>query len=294
MMPRDPHPSRRDSFRLALFVYVFAIAVAWLVFELASLEPIWAVVAGLFASVAVTFAAALHTENGSVFDPWWSVMPPIAALWLTGLSEEPALTARQLAVHTVVWFWAVRLTANWARGWPGLGHEDWRYVDMIESWPVPAWLVRLVPVMVLPAAFVAAGCLPLYPALALGDAGFGFLDGVALAVGIGATSLELVADEQMRVFAATRAQGEVMQEGVWRWSRHPNYLGEILFWVSLWIFGLSAAPAWWWTGVGWLAILGLFVFASIPMLDARSRERRPGFAEYAARTPALIPRRPRA
>jgi steroid 5-alpha reductase family enzyme len=286
-------PGRAGSFAYVLAVYVVAIGLAWLVFALAPWEPPWAMVAGLYASVAVTFAAALHTRNGSVFDAWWSVMPPFAALWLTSLSGHADLTARQLAVHAVVWFWAVRLTANWAVGWTGLDHEDWRYADMIEKLPLPAWLVRLVPVMLIPAAFVAAGCLPLHPALALGGAGFGILDAVALAVGLSATSLELVSDEQMRMFAARKQPGQVMQQGLWAWSRHPNYLGEILFWLSLWLFGMAAAPSFWWTGVGALAIFALFVFASIPILDARSRERRPGFAEYAARTPALIPRRPR-
>lgn len=281
------------SFGYIAGVYVLAAGVAWLGFEWAPFEPHWAMVAGLFASVAVTFAAALHTANGSVFDAWWSVLPPVAALWFTGLSEHADLTGRQVAVHAVVWFWAVRLTANWARGWPGLEHEDWRYVDLVERLPLPAWLVRLVPVMLIPAGFVAAGCLPLFPALALGDAGFGILDALALTVGLAATSLELVADEQMRVFAARKQPGDVMQEGLWAWSRHPNYLGEILFWLSLWLFAVAAAPAWWWTGVGALAIFLLFVFASIPLLDARSRERRPAFEAYAARTPALIPRRPR-
>ena len=284
---------RRGSFGYVLGVYILAVGVAWLGFAWAPFEPPWAMVAGLFASVAVTFAAALHTGNGSVFDPWWSVLPPFAALWFTGLSDHSEVTARQLAVHAVVWFWAVRLTANWVRGWPGLGHEDWRYVDLVERLPLPAWLVRLVPVMLIPAAFVAAGCLPLYPALSLGSAGFGALDVLALGIGLVATSLELVADEQMRVFAARKQPGDVMEEGLWAWSRHPNYLGEILFWLSLWVFALAAAPDWWWTGVGVLAIIALFVLGSIPLLDGRSRERRPGFADYAARTPALIPRRPR-
>ena len=74
-------------------------------------------------AAAVTFVAALHADNGSVFDPWWSVLPPFAALWLTGLSDSDGLTPRQVAVHAVVWFWAFRLTANWAIGWPGLHHE---------------------------------------------------------------------------------------------------------------------------------------------------------------------------
>ena len=288
MAHTPPYDSRRDSLLYVTAVYAVAIAVAWAGFAWAPFEPHWAMLTGLMASVAVTFAAALHTGNGSVFDAWWSVLPPVAALWLTGLSELETLSARQLAVHTVVWFWAVRLTGNWAVGWPGLHHEDWRYVDMVESWPLPAWMVRLVPVMLVPALFVSLGCLPLYPALVLGGTGFGLLDAAALALGLVAVSLELVADEQMRAFAGRKQPGELMQEGLWAWSRHPNYVGEIAFWFSLWLFALAAAPGWWWTGIGALAILGLFVAASIPLLDARSRERRPGFEAYASRTPALI------
>ena len=295
MSSTPPRPSRTGSLLYVAGVYAAAIAIAWSVFELAPFAPLGKLAAGLYASIAATFAAALHTENGSVFDPWWSVMPPVAALWLTGLAQAEPLTARQLAVHAVVWFWGVRLTANWVLGWPGLRHEDWRYVELVAQWPTPAWFVRLVAVMLVPAAFVVAGCLPLYPALALGGAGFGGLDALALGVGLAATSLELVADEQMRAFARHKQPGDVMREGLWRWSRHPNYVGEILFWLSLWLFALGAAPGWAWTGIGVASIVGLFVFVSVPMLDARSRERRPGFAEYAARTPALFPLRiPRA
>ena len=84
-----------------------------------------------------------------------------------------------------------------------------------------------------------------------------------------------------------------MDRGLWAWSRHPNYFGEILFWWSLWGFALAADAAWWWTVIGPLAITAMFCAASIPMLDARSRERRPEFAAYADRTPMLVPRPPR-
>jgi steroid 5-alpha reductase family enzyme len=140
-----------------------------------------------------------------------------------------------------------------------------------------------------PTIVVWLGCLSLYPALALGDAGFGWLDGVATCVGIAAVAIELAADEQMRAFAATKQPGEIMQRGLWRHARHPNYLGEIGFWVSLWLFAVSAAPGVWWVAVGPIAMIALFLGASIPLLDERSAARRPGFAAYAARTRALIP-----
>lgn len=286
-------PGRAGSLLYVALVYVLGVALAWWVFHAVDATPWIAMVVGLLASTAVTYAATLHSDNGSVFDAWWSVMPPVVALFFTGLSEAEQLTARQVAVHTVVWFWAVRLTLNWARTWPGLDHEDWRYVDLAERAPLPKWAVRLLAVELFPAAIVALGCLPLYPALAQGGAGFGWLDGVALFVGIAAVSIELLADEQMHAFAHHKQPGELLDRGLWRYSRHPNYFGEIGFWLSLLLFALSAAPAWWWTGVGVLAMVLMFVFASVPMLDDRSRARRPDFDAYAARTSAIVPWPPR-
>jgi steroid 5-alpha reductase family enzyme len=121
----------------------------------------------------------------------------------------------------------------------------------------------------------------------------GVLDWIAVVLGLCAAIIELVSDEQMRRFARTKSPGEVMDRGLWRWSRHPNYFGEILFWWSLWLFAVSADPAWWWTIVGPLAMVAMFLAASIPMLDDRSRERRPGYAAYEARTSALVPWPPR-
>ena len=60
-------------------------------------------------------------------------------------------------------------------------------------------------------------------------------------------------------------------------------------WLGLYLFGLAADPGWWWTGVGFVAMLAMFVFASIPMLDDRSLERRPGYAGHMERVPALVP-----
>jgi steroid 5-alpha reductase family enzyme len=285
---------RVSSFRFILCVYVVAIAaagIAWALWDVASpADAAWGLLAGYAAATVVTMIATLRVDNGSVFDAWWSVLPPFAAIWCTTLAVGDGVTPRQVAVHAVVWFWALRLTANWAAGWPGLDHEDWRYVRLKERWPVPKWAVYLVAVEGAPTLFVWLGSLSLYPALALGGDGFGVLDGVALSVGLGAVALELAADEQMRSFAATKRPGDIMQGGLWRYSRHPNYLGEIGFWVSLWLFAVAAAPGVWWVVAGPLAMVGLFVFASIPLLDERSIERRPGYAEYAARVPALVPR----
>jgi steroid 5-alpha reductase family enzyme len=291
----DPtaRPGRADSLTRVAGVYVAALLLALSAFGVLGAHPLVNVLVGLLAATGVTFAATLLWRNGSVFDPYWSVLPPFVALYLAGAGGSlgsPAATALLL----VVFAWAVRLTGNWAVGWPGLHHEDWRYLMLYERAPLPRWAVQLLGVELFPTLVIFLGCIPLWPALDRGDGSLGAIGWLAAGVGLLATALELAADEQRRAFVAARP-GALMDMGLWRWCRHPNYLGEILFWVSLWLFAVDADPSvWWWSAVGPVSMIAMFAFASIPMMDARSAERRPGWAEYAARTPALWPRRPRA
>jgi steroid 5-alpha reductase family enzyme len=176
--------------------------------------------------------------------------------------------------------------------WRGLSHEDWRYVGIRAetSGRLPWWLVSLTGIQVMPTLVVFAGLLPVWPAVTVAGAPFGPLDVAAVLVTGAAVALEAVADGQLRRFARDPAnRGRVADRGVWRYSRHPNYLGEIGFWWGMWLFGLAAAPGWWWTVVGAIAMVLLFAFVSVPMMDRRSLERRPGYADHMRRVPALLP-----
>ena len=99
-----------------------------------------------------------------------------------------------------------------------------------------------------------------------------------------------MSDEQMRAFARTKTPGEVCRRGLWSWSRHPNYLGEMGFWWGLWLFALAADAAWWWTVIGPVAITVMFMAASIPMMEKRSLANRAAYATYAAEVSLIIPR----
>jgi steroid 5-alpha reductase family enzyme len=144
--------------------------------------------------------------------------------------------------------------------------------------PAPKWAISLFGIHLFPTVQVFLGCLALVPALAYGGDGLGLLDAIALVVTGGAILLETVADAQMRAFARTKQPGDIMTDGLWAWCRHPNYLGELGFWWGLWLFAIAAADGWWWTVIGPLAMTAMFQWASIPMLDRRSTERRPGYA----------------
>ena len=134
---------------------------------------------------------------------------------------------------------------------------------------------------------VYLGCIPLLPALA-GDRPLGLLDAVAGLVTLGAVVIETVADEQLPQLPRPAPAGEIMARGLWAYSRHPNYFGEIGFWWGIFLFGLAAEPGAFWCGVGAVAITVMFVFVSVPMLDERSAAR-PGYAEHARRVSAIVP-----
>ncbi|HEX4017714.1 MAG TPA: DUF1295 domain-containing protein [Frankiaceae bacterium] len=257
-----------------------------------------ALLADVIATVVI-FALSMGVANSSVYDAYWSVIPPVVAIaWAlvapSGLSSGQHV--RQVLVIVLVTVWAVRLTLNWAFGWTGFDHEDWRYVNLREGlprrflWP----LVSFLAIQLMPTLVVFAGLLSLWPALAAPRHGLGFLDIVATIVTLAAIALETKADLQMHAFARDPAnRGKPMDQGWWAVSRHPNYLGEITFWWGLWLFGLAAAPSWWWTVAGPVAIVLLFEAASIPMMETRSLERRPEYADYQKRVARLMPLRSR-
>jgi steroid 5-alpha reductase family enzyme len=118
------------------------------------------------------------------------------------------------------------------------------------------------------------------------------IDLLALPVTVAAIVLETLADLQLRRFASSPANlGRTVDIGLWRRSRHPNYLGEMGLWWGLWLFGLAAAPNWWWTIAGPVAMVALFVGVSVPLMEKRSLERRADYAQYQRNVPMLLPGR---
>lgn len=289
-MPAVRSLSRSRSFLYITLAYVAALAVAWLVVRaVAPAGPLIHTLA--YADLAATltvFAFSVIADNTSVYDPYWSVAPMVIAPFVAAHGDAPA--ARVIVVCALVIAWGARLTYNWARGFTGLGHEDWRYVDIRHKTGRGYWPASLAALHLFPTVQVFLGCLPLTVALTRARP-LGWLDGVAALITLGALGVETLADEQLRAFrSAKKEPGAIMTTGLWARVRHPNYLGEIGFWCGLFLFALAADPSALWTGVGALAITVMFVAASIPMLDKRSIARRPAYAEHMKRVPALLPR----
>ena len=293
----EPRLSKAASLIRVTVVYVVALAVAtvWLLVG-PDTDHLWldAFIADLMATVVVWFGSrVLH--NSSCYDPYWSVLPPyLAVYWLLASDPVGLDDTRTVLLLVVIWVWAIRLTANWIQDWPGLHHEDWRYIMLRENSGRAALLVDFSAVHLFPTLVVFAGMIPAYAVLQRPGKDLNALDIVATIIGVGAALLQFVSDAQMRRFIRNRQPGQAMDQGLWAWSRHPNYFGEIAFWYALALFGIAAAPSdWWWLLLGAIAMTAMFLGASIPMMEKRSLERRPTYQEIIDRVSMLVPLPPR-
>jgi steroid 5-alpha reductase family enzyme len=241
------------------------------------------------AATIVVFGFSVLFDNSSVYDAYWSVAPMVIAPVLAAQSGAGVPPVRRAVVIALVLIWGARLTYNWARGWQGLAHEDWRYADN-RGKRSPYWVTSFLGFHMMPTVWVYLGCLSLIPAIATGTRPLGPLDAAGFVVTAGAIAIEAVADQQLRAFRLAKGEpGRILDTGLWAVSRHPNYLGELSFWWGLYLFALAADPSWWGAIAGAVSITLLFMYLSVPLLDRRSLARRPQYRDHMKRVPALFP-----
>ena len=274
--------NRAASFLAVALIYIAASAVGILVYLTLDL-PWWlSLLAADILATVFTFVFSLIFQNASVYDPYWSVQPIVitaAFAFYYGFTLYTALILAAIAL------WGIRLTANWAYTFQNLTHQDWRYTMLHDTtgkfYPVINFVgIHLVPTLVVYAATLPAACV-------IREKSEGSLTAsLLLLLSLLAVILQGVSDIEMHTYRKNRTTSFI-RVGLWRYSRHPNYLGEILMW---WSIGLSAAIA---TAHPTL-LLGaflntvLFFSVSIPMADRR-QSKKEGFSAYRAETRALLP-----
>ena len=284
--------SKGRSLAIVTVAYLIAVAVgyAWLLWGPAT-GRLWldTLIADILATLVV-FAFSRAYRNSSFYDAYWSVIPPLLLFYWWSQGDGDPVRTWLITVLVVVW--AVRLTANWVYAFPGLHHEDWRYPMFRERAGRFEFVADLVAIHLIPTLQVFLGMVPVYVAVTTPGGGLAWLSVIAFVVGMAAVTLEGVADVQMHRFVASARPGDVMDRGLWSWSRHPNYFGEFGFWFALALFGLAAAPQAWWLFAGAAAMLAMFLGASIPMMETRSLQRRPGYQAVIDRVSRFVPRPP--
>jgi steroid 5-alpha reductase family enzyme len=288
--------SRAQALRLVGLSYIVALAAGAATLVLAPIEdPLWRTFAADAVATSVIFGFSFAYDNSSFYDAYWSVIPIAIVLYWMTLAGPDVPTLRLIGLGLVVGIWGARLTWNWARGWTGLGHEDWRYVGFREQAPGFYWPISFVGIHFFPTVIVFAGLVALYPAITDSGRPLGIADLAALLVGLAGITFEWVADDQLRAFTTgPKRPGETLRTGLWRYSRHPNYLGEILIWWSFFLFGLAADPGWARLAIlAPIAMTGMFLLVSIPLIEKRALARRIDYQRVIDETSMLIPLPPR-
>ena len=267
-------------------IYLIATLLGYFVFRMLNkgLHELVALFLADVVATVVVWGFSLYYKNVSVYDPYWSVAPPVMfTLWAF---YKSAFTLPVILLLIAVWYWGIRLTCNWAYTFKGLAHEDWRYTRYRETQsPFFFQVINFFGLNMMPTVLVFVTMLP----------GFGLfettvaaniLTWIGFAICVLAATLQLVADTQIHRFREQHP-GQYCNVGVWKHGRHPNYLGEISMWWGVWtmyasIYGLD------WLMLAPVAMTALFLFISIPMMERRQLQNKPGYAEYRKNTRMLI------
>lgn len=233
---------------------------------------------------------SLKLRDSSIIDPFWG--PAFSVLyWPEALAH--GLGPRSLLVGGLVSLWGLRLGAYLA--WRNWGHgEDKRYTAMRRRHGAAWWWRSLFIVFALQGvlAFIVASPIR---AVAQQDpvTPLGPIDGVALALVVIGIAFESIGDLQLARFKARpQNRGRVCDQGLWRYTRHPNYFGDFVTWWGLGLFGLAAGATWQLCGPALMSLL--LIQVSGKALLERGMQDRPGYADYIRRTSGFFPRPPRA
>ena len=280
---------------ICLFAYVMAGFIAWLVYDAISIFPPVLVVLVLdILATLVIFLFSVLFNNSSLYDPYWSIVPPVILLyWVFHEQTIEAVTLMQVLIFSLVFFWSIRLTLNWVIRWRGLKDEDWRYIAFRFKYQEQYWVVSLFGIHLFPTLIVFFGCLSVFPGLLFHEGTMGVMEWIAAGVTTSGVLIETIADWQLIKYSKDTSKCDFQNTGLWKYSRHPNYFGEVLFWVGLFLFSTSVDKAYWWTLAGPVFIILMFYWISIPMIDKRMLRRRTGYRDYMKRTSGLIPLPPK-
>lgn len=241
------------------------------------------------AMAILTWLVSLAKGDASIVDSVWSLLIWAAGAVYVYAAGDPG--PRGWLMFGLLSVWALRLCVyitarNWgepedrryqkirARNQPHFALKSLFIVFLLQG--VLAWIVAL-PMM-------AAGAAP---------AELTILDWIGAAIAIAGIVVETIADWQMARFKAQPASaGQVMDRGLWRYSRHPNYFGETCTWWGLWLLAVSAG-GWWTVASPLLMTLLLLKVSGVVLLERDIAERRPAYARYIKQTNAFIPGPPR-
>ena len=255
-----------------LFVYIFAIGIgigSYILFNYLGLHDFLSIlIADVLATIFVWLLGVIF-KTASMYDPYWSIQSLVIYLGL--LIKYNNWNIGTILLLVVIAIYSIRLTTNFVIGLDSLSYVDWRYKMLKAKSGKLYQLVNLFGICMFPTLVVYACTLPLIVYAQIGT--FSLLNIVGLSIIVIGVLLELISDIQMKQFIKTReSRSDVINIGLWKYSRHPNYLGEIFIWFGPILVLMSIAPQYWYLFAGAVVNLLMFLFISIPMEERHMKE----------------------
>ena len=250
--------------------------------------PLWGLVF-VAGSAVLLWLLSLRIRDVSIIDIFWG--PGIAGVVDIAAILGQASGSRVSAALFLVNLWAVRLAAHIFARHDG---EDHRYAAMRRQYGQHWWWWSLVQVFLLQAILIWFIAAPLVAAVLSGRGTMGAMDYLGIAIAASALIYEALADFQLARFRADPAnKGKVMDRGLWRWSRHPNYFGETMMWWGFFLIGYSASHAWWLALSPLMVTFLLLKVSGVALMEEKIEDRRPAYADYKRRVSAFVPLPPK-
>lgn len=230
----------------------------------------------------IWYCFSLRKKDFSLFDLAWGsgvILPAIIAF------PERASPIKSLLIFLLL-LWAIRLTVHLTQRHRHVG-KDKRYLEMSQTWG------RLWPIHGFFKVFLlqsTIACFTILPALFLilspaeSIPTISYLGGIIAGLGF---VLESAADYQLKQFKLKKTAVPFMREGVWRYSRHPNYVGEVMFWWGIWIFSLPYIPYWTFLSPLMMHLLIRYV-SGVPLIEKHWKKNR-AFPSYEKEVPIFWP-----
>lgn len=270
----------------AIYILSFYVGIAGFVLLAEAHILIRLLVCDVLATVLV-YIAGVILKNSSVYDPYWSVKPIIFCVLL--MVHFKNTSAAAFLVLAVVSVWGLRLTYNWITTFENLFWQDWRYVKYKSEHRYLWQVINFFGIHLIPTLVVFAACVPVVYIMQ-GGYKINAVTVILSLLCVAAVLLQYISDKTMHGFLNNPdSKGKVCREGVWKYSRHPNYLAEISFWWLIYLIALSFSFSHWYLFGGAVLVTLLFEFISVPLMEKRQKQRREEYAVYIRETGRIFP-----
>lgn len=279
---------KSTSLLLFLLIYIFSFSIG-LIFYFIWVDDLGIILSILISdiiSTVIIWIIGVFVGSASIYDPYWSVQTPIYLLFI--MVQLKQFDLGSILLLSFVLLWAIRLTINFIIGFNDFSYIDWRYKKIQEKTGKIYQLVNLIGIHLMPTLIVFFASTPAFMYVINGY-NFNGLNIIGLIIMLSATIIEFVADKEMKSFIKIRtSRSEINRIGIWKNTRHPNYLGEILFWYGIALIYLLPSFNNWYLIFGAITNNLMFMFISIPLADNHLKTYKANYQEYKKETWSLL------